>query len=210
MPERSRVKKSAPAPRMVPQRFARQLILAMREVLGEFSTQTLLAAAALPMDLPDDTLDRTYTFDSLSALNRALLTTYGEAGGRALALEIGAAWFVHMASFGAFAAFNDPLFQRLPDTTRMEVGLKVLAEIFNRHSDQRCTLDAQPQVYRFVVHDSPFVYPDAPNPACALLAGLIAGCMSAATGGREYPLRESECRAGGAEQCVFAISKRPV
>jgi predicted hydrocarbon binding protein len=195
---------------MVPQRFARLLILAMQEVLGAFSTQTLLNDAGLPGDLPDDTLDRTYGFDKLSAINRALLETYGEAGGRALALEIGAAWFVHMASFGAFAAFNDPVFQRLPDPTRMEVGLKVLAEIFNRHSDQRCSLETLPQVYHFVVHDSPFVYPDAPNPACALLAGLIAGCMSAATSGREYPLRESDCRAGGAEQCVFAISKKSV
>jgi predicted hydrocarbon binding protein len=195
---------------MVPQRFARLLLLAMQEVLGEFSTQTLLTSAALPADPPDVSLDRTYPFEKLSAINRALFATYGEAGGRALALEIGAAWFVHMASFGAFAAFNDPLFQRLPHTTRMEVGLKVLAEIFNRHSDQRCSLEMQPQVYHFIVHDSPFVYPDAPNPACALLAGLIAGCMSAATSGREYPLRESECRAGGAEACVFAISKRAV
>jgi predicted hydrocarbon binding protein len=197
-------------PRLYPQRFARLLIAAMHEALGEFSTQTLLASAALPADQPDDTLERTYPFAQLAALNRALLTTYGEAGGRALALEIGGLWFEGMASFGAFAAFADPMFQKLPDATRMQVGLKVLAEIFSRHSDQGCTLETEELVYHFIVLGSPFVYPDAPNPACHLLAGLIAGCVRAATGGRDYPLRESECRAGGAARCVFTISKRAV
>jgi predicted hydrocarbon binding protein len=195
---------------MIPQRFARLLILAMREVLGEFSTQSLLESAGLPTQFPDDTLNRTYPFAQLSALNAALLTTYGEAGGRALALEIGRGWFTGMASFGAFAAFTDPAFQRLPLSTRMEVGLKVLAEIFTRHSDQVCAVETEAQVCHFIVQQSPFVYDDAPDPACHLIAGLLAGCMDAATGGREYPLRERACRAGGAERCVFTISKRAV
>jgi hypothetical protein len=196
--------------RFYPNRFARLLIQAMQTELGEYSTETLLTEAALPTVLPPDTLDREYPFVQLAALNRALLTTYGDKGGGALGMTIGQTWFDSLATFGAFAAFNDPAFLRLPLDVRSGIGVKVLGEVFSRMSDQTSTYEYIPNAHHLAVEHSPFVYDDAKAPTCHLISGLLIGCQSAATGGMIYAVREIECRSTGGARCLFSVSTKPV
>lgn len=188
-----------------PNRFARLLIQTMQTELGTYSTESLLANAGLPGDLPEDNLERSYPFSQLAALNRALYTLYGAQGGRGLALDVGRAWFIPLASYGAFAAFGDPAFQRLPLNTRLTIGLKVLAEVFSRSSDQITSVDQGTSSPLLIVTNSPFVYDEANTPVCHLLVGVAQGCLSAASSGLTIPIREIECRAAGDERCVFAV-----
>lgn len=196
--------------RFYPYRFARLLIKAMQTELGEYSTETLLTQAALTTALPSDTLEREYPFSHLAALNRALLTTYGDKGGGALGVSIGQAWFESLATFGAFAAYNDPAFLRLPLDVRSGIGVKVLGEVFSRMSDQTSTYEYIPNAHHLAVKHSPFVYDGATTPTCYLLSGLVIGCQSAATGGMIYAVREIECRSTGGTRCLFSVSTKPV
>jgi predicted hydrocarbon binding protein len=177
----------------------------MEVELGAFSTESLLASAGLPNSLPDDSLERVYPFEHLGALNRALFEMYGPQGTRGLSLAVGRAWFDALASFGAFAAFADPTFQGLPTTTRLGIGLKVLAEVLTRLSDQQTQVDTHTPIPHLLVENSPFIFPDANAPVCFLLAGLTQGCLSAASGGLIVAVREIECRGEGGARCVFAV-----
>jgi predicted hydrocarbon binding protein len=201
--------KAAPA-RHYPNRFARLLIEAMQAEIGSFSTEMLLKEADLPTELPSDDLERVYPFDNLSALNETLIATYGEQGGRALAVSIGRAWFTSLSNFGAFGGFADPAYQRLPPHVRTGVSLRVLAEVFTRLTDQAMTVEPLPNAYQVIVPHSAFVFDDATAPVCQFIAGLLGGCLDVATGGLEYVVREVECRANGGARCVFSVSKQPI
>ncbi len=180
----------------------------MQAELGEFSTVLLLEQAGLTDTLPDDSLERTYPFDHLAALNHALFKTYGDQGARGLALTIGRAWFnPRMADIGAFAAFTDPAFQHLPVDTRTSVALQVLAGVFTRLSDQVVHVETASAIPHMTVENSPFVYEGAQMPVCHLFTGLIQGCLTAATGQAMPIVSEVECRAAGASHCRFVVGK---
>lgn len=201
---------AAAPPRFYPNRFARLLIEATQAEIGMFSTETLLRDADLPTELPPDDLERTYPFAQLAALNETLIATYGEQGGRALALSIGRVWFTSLSSFGAFGGFADPAYQRLPPHVRAGVSLRVLAEVFTRLTDQVMTVELLPNAYQVIVPHSPFAYEDAEAPVCQFIGGLLGGCLDVATGGLEYVVRETECRATGGARCAFSVGKQPV
>jgi hypothetical protein len=204
------MKTRAPKHRFYPSRFARLLLLAMQDELGEYSTATLLQQAGLSSEFPSDSLERNYPFVQLAALNQSLQSIYGDQGGRALAMAVGQRWFGGLTHFGAFGAFADPAYQRLPADTRAGVSLRVLSEVFSRVSDQQTTLEAQPASYRILVPNSPFIYKGAQAPTCHFFAGLLTACLEAATGGLSYVVRETECKAVGGEQCTFLIGKKPL
>ena len=191
-----------------PNRFAHRLILAMRAELGEFSTETLLEQAGLDAGLPDESLERTYPFAHLAALNRALFATYGDQGAKGLALTIGRAWFnPRMANFGAFAAFTDPAFQQLPIDTRTTIALQVLAGVFTRLRDQGGQGETAADIPPMTGENRPFVYDGAQMTVCYLFTGLIQGCLTAATGQAVPAVTEVECRAAGAPCCRFAVGR---
>jgi predicted hydrocarbon binding protein len=191
-----------------PNRFARLLIQAMHSELGTYSTEALLESARLPSGLPEDNLERAYPFAQLAPINRALFAMYGDQGARGLAQTVGRAWFTPgMATLGAFAAFGDPAFTRLPGPTRADIGLNVLAEIFSRLSDQRGHVETGARGQRWIVEQSPFIFENIEAPVCYLLAGLAGACLSSATGGDAFYITEIECRASGAAHCVFAVGR---
>jgi V4R domain len=197
--------------RMYPNRFARLLLRAMRDELGEFSTQSLLENIKLKPDLPPDDLERGYPFTRLSAINQALDEMYGAQGGRGLAVQIGQAWFAPgMETIAAFAAFQAPTFHALPLPTRANLGLNVLSEVFTKLGDQTSHVETTDASFHFIVEHSPFVFDGASTPVCHMLVGLVQACLSSATGGREFAVRETECRATGAKRCLFVINKKPI
>jgi len=199
---------TVPSELFYPNRFARLLIQAMQRELGTYSTEALLDNAGLAPGLPDDDLERAYPFSRLAAINRELFVMYGDQGARGLAQTVGKAWFTPgMATLGAFAGFADPAFTTLPGQTRAGLGLKVLAEFFSRLSDQGGHVEIGPHGQRWIVEHSPFIFENVEAPVCYLLAGLAGACLSSATGGDTFHVTEVECRASGAEQCIFAVGK---
>ncbi len=195
-----------------PNRFGRILFLALKEVMGEHGLEATLELAnlrALANPLPPDDLERTIDFAALSALNLALDEMYGQRGGRGMALRAGRAWLVKgMNRFGALSGVSDPAFRTQPIEERLHAAFKGLAAVFTNFSDQKCWLEETPISYRFIVENCAMCWgQEAERPVCHPIVGLLQETARYASNGRDFTVREIQCRASGAEHCVFVISR---
>jgi predicted hydrocarbon binding protein len=198
--------------RLMPDRFGRAFLLAMQEVMGEHSLQATLELAHLHrfhVNLPSEALTRSLDFSIFSALNLAMDEMYGGRGGRGMALRAGRAWLARgMLQFGALAGMADPAFRALPLDERLRVGLKALAAVLSHFSDQQCSTEDTPSSVRFIIHDSAMCWGQtAPRPICHPYVGLLQETARYAANGREHNVREIQCRASGADRCIFVINK---
>jgi hypothetical protein len=198
-----------------PNRFARWFLLAMEDVMGKHGLSAILNLADLQATidhLPPDTLARQFDFAYMAALNEALETMYGARGGRGMALRIGRACFSRgMKHFGALAGMSDPAFQAIPLDQRVEVGVRALAGIYTRFSDQQSIVEDAGEHYHFVTAYSPMCWGrSADRPVCHALAGILQEGLRWCSGGYEFHTQEIACRAAGADQCVFRINKKPI
>ncbi len=162
--------------------------------------------------LPPDTLDKNFDFAYMAALNLALEEIYGERGGRGMALRVGRASFSQgMKKFGAFAGMNDKAFRSLPLDERCRMGLQVLANIFNKFSDQQSAFEEDSKAYYFTTENSPMAWGRrSERPVCHALAGIVQESVRWASNGREFYVYEISCRACGDPKCVFEINKTPI
>lgn len=195
-----------------PNRFARALLLAMQEVMGEHGLESTLELANLGRlsRVPgENTLQRDIDFAEISALNLALDEMYGQRGGRGMALRAGRAWLVKgMNRFGALGGIADPAFRALPVERRLQVALRGLAAVFTHFSDQDCRVEETEADFRFVVLECAMCWgQQAPRPICHPLVGLLQETARYAGNGREFGVREIQCRATGADCCIFVIHK---
>lgn len=201
-----------PSGLFLPNRIARYFFLAMDDVMGQTGLNTLLKLAKLEQyigKLPPDTLDKTFDFASMAALNIALEATYGTRGGRGMALRVGRASFSHgMKTFGALAGMKHPAFRALPRDQACRLGLRALTHVFNSFSDQHSTVEEDAESFRFIVEHSPAAWGrHSEKPVCHSLAGMIQECMRWASDGHEYYVYETACTASGDPHCIFVINK---
>jgi predicted hydrocarbon binding protein len=187
----------------------------MDDVMGQHGLRALLDLARLPQyqqAFPPDTLERQFDFAALAALNSALEDAYGARGGRGMALKIGRAAFARgMKEFGVMKGLHDPAFLALPMEKRVNYGLQALALVFNRFTDQQVQIMTEADSYLFRVEVSPFAWGrTADKPVCHALIGVIQECLSFASNGYEFYVRETACRAVGAEACIFRINKTAI
>lgn len=198
-----------------PNRIARYFFQAMEDVMGQGGLNMVLSLARLDQYVgkpPPDTLDKTFDFASMTALNIALEETYGPRGGRGMALRVGRATFsMGMKNFGILAGINDPTFRALPLEKRCMLGLQALAQVFNNFSDQKSSVEEDGESYRFIVPTSAMCWQrKTDKPVCHALVGIIQECMRWASNGFEYYVVESHCRACGDAECVFIVQKTPI
>lgn len=202
-----------------PNRFARALLNAMGEVMGEHGLSATLELAdlsALNDHLPEDNLAREFDFSALARLNAALDELYGSRGGRGMALRAGRAWFARgLTHFGALTGVSDPVFRALTPEARCRIVLHTLAEIFSHFSDQHSRVDETETAFHFYVEPSPTAWgQQAERPICHLLVGMLQEAVRWASNGREYTVRETHCAAVGGHSpnnvCQFVINKQPV
>jgi predicted hydrocarbon binding protein len=196
-----------------PNRFGRAFLLALLEVVGDRGFSDLMVRAGRPYDrahLPPDDMERAFDFAQLAVLNQALDAVYGARGGRGMALRAGRAWLVKgLNRFGALSGIDDPAFRTLPADERVRIALKALASIFTHFTDQLTELEETPHSFHFTVEVSPMAWGiTAEKPVCHALVGLLQETARWAANGREYVVREVECRAAGGERCVFVVSKQ--
>ncbi len=198
-----------------PNKFARTYLMAMADVMGADNLKAALDLAGLSQyadTLPPDNLERAFDFADFTALNVALEQVYGQRGGRGIALLAGRACFsLGLRNFGALAGLGAPAFRALPPSLRVEIGLKTLAEVFTRFSDQVTRVEVCEDHYECAVNPSPVCWGRrAEKPACHALAGIFQEGMRWISGGREFRVVETACQAVDAEECVFTIDKQPI
>lgn len=193
-----------------PNRIARSFFVAMDEVLGTQGSNSVLEAADLDgyiNNYPPDNMDMQFNFADLAAINIGLEHIYGTRGGLGFAMSIGQIAFSNgLRRFGAMRGIAHPAFKSLPLDKQIDFGLRGLASIFTNFSDQETEIETDGSDYIVRVDTSPFAWGrQSERPVCHTLAGLIQESLKYTTSEHTCFVRETECRATGAEQCVFKI-----
>lgn len=196
-------------------RFFHAFLKGMEEVMGYHGVETTLTLAALNRYIqkpPSQTLDRDVDFTVFAAINLALDEMYSQRGGRGMALRAGRAWFsTGFGNFGALYGVSDKAFRALVLQERCEIGLTALTDIFNHFTDEHCTFESTDSAYHIDFEHCAMCYgKTADRPICQPIVGLLQEAMRYFSNGREFIVRESVCRATGADHCRFVINKQPL
>lgn len=198
-----------------PNRMGRIFFLAMEEILGKNGVNAILNLAELPEFIdhyPPNNSHRDFSFQTLSRLQSALETYYGSHGGRGVALRIGRACFQHgLREYGSPVGLSDLAFRLLPLQSRLQVGANALAEIFNKHTDQRVRVENKETVILWQIERCPLCWDrHTDGVACQLAVGLLQDALYWVSGGKYFSVDEVSCVANGAAACAIAIDKTPM
>ncbi|MEN8173242.1 MAG: 4-vinyl reductase [Chloroflexota bacterium] len=200
----------------IPNKFAFAALQSLEGVMGKNGLNAVLNLANLGSlidNFPEDNLKKEYDFSHLSVLNLALEEMYGPRGGRGLALRAGRSTFSDVLSkYGAFAGIGDVAFKILPLSTKIKVGLQILAKNFSLLSDQKSTLNERENEFIFTIHQCSICWgrTGEANSVCFMFTGLLQEGLKWFSGGEEFRINESKCVAKGDDVCEFVIRKQPI
>ncbi|PWH15990.1 MAG: 4-vinyl reductase [Anaerolineae bacterium] len=198
-----------------PDRMGKIILQAMEEILGRNGLHAILNLASLS-DLSTCILHREYdqalSFATISHLHSTLERFYGPHGGRGVALRIGRACFQHgLREFGPLHGLTDLTFRLLPMQTRFETGAAALADIFNKHSDQRVRLENKDTFLLWHIERCPLCWErTTDSPCCQMAVGLLQESLYWMSGGKYYRVEEIACLACGDAACTILIEKKPM
>lgn len=196
-------------------KLVRVVFQELQDLVGRQGLHAVLHLAHLSGlidNLPPENMDKEFEFAHLSAFLAALEELYGARGGSTLALRLGQAVFTQgLKSYGALAGTSHPAFTALPSATRLGIGLPALVRALNQISDQQVSFKEDDQEYRvsFARCGCCWGRSEADKPLCSFNLGLLRAACKWLSGGLQFMVSESECKAMGDSACVYAIPRRP-
>lgn len=198
-----------------PDRMGRIIIQAMEEILGRNGLNAILNLASLTDLIDNGSHQKKYErlpFEAVACLHSALEGFYGPHGGRGVALRIGRACFQEgLREFGPMHGLTDLPFRLLPAQLRFSTGATVLAEIFNKYSDQRVRLEHKEKLLLWHIDSCPLCWGrKTNNPCCQMAVGLLQESLYWMSGGKFYQVEETACIACGDSACTIVIEKTPM
>ena len=187
----------------------RQAILAIGEVMGEGGFKVVLRQAGLERyvdELPPNDLEQDTPTVEYGALNQAVEEFYGRAG-KGMLQRIGRASFRYGVEEQATRmGVAGAALKLMPQKARIKFILTQMAKsLMNLNADTCIEVQETPQ--GFVLADftcGVCCCRKAEHPACHLYTGSLSEAVKWATG-HDYEVRETECRAMGAEACRFLV-----
>ncbi|MCU0519420.1 MAG: hypothetical protein MUF84_01825 [Anaerolineae bacterium] len=201
-------------PASFPNKISRILLLAVRDVLGPNGSTAVLTTAKLPhyaTALPVADFQPGLTFVEVGRLFEALESVYGVQASDRLAKQAGRESFRYwIEGFGGLVGFADVLLRFLPLSARARIGVEVVAEIFNRYTDQSVALGESRERYLFTLETCGFCTGRrAEIPACGYVHGTLDELLFWISRGRRFAIEETACIALGDPVCTFSIDKAP-
>jgi predicted hydrocarbon binding protein len=198
-----------------PNKIARIFLGAMEDVMGKNGLNAILNLAGLQQyidNYPPDNLERQFDFAHFTALQVALEDMYGPRGGRGLALRAGRACFAQgLKNFGALAGAGDLAFKVLPLSAKLKMGLPAMAAIFTNFSDQLSVVEEHDDHYTYIIKKCPLCWNRKQDkPVGHTAVGLLQEGLRWVSGGHEFRVVETECKAKGDENGVFVVYKEPI
>jgi hypothetical protein len=195
--------------------MGRIVLLAMEEVVGRDSMDTLLTMARMQDRLeeyPPNNLVPEFSFDELSRMQQALEELFGVRSGRGMASRIGRACFrIGVEDFRPMLGVADLAFRVLPLRIRLRVGFEVLAHIFGQFSDHRVRLEEDENHFRWDTERCGICWGRRSEaPCCDLSVGLLEEVVHWLSGGESFYVEEVSCVAAGDATCTILIGKRPL
>lgn len=198
-----------------PQHMGRIILQAMEEVIGRNGVNAVLNLTALG-DLidhyPPPTSELAFPFETVSRLHIGLEKAYGPRGGRGLALRIGRACFNYgLREYGSQLGLTEMAFRLLPLPTKLHVGAKSFADLFNRHTDQIVRLEETDYQISWIIERCPLCWGRKTNDSvCHLAVGLLQESLYWLSGGKIFNVEETECIARGDPACTILVDKIPI
>ncbi len=198
-----------------PQRMGRIILQSMEEIIGRPGVHAILNLASYGEfieNYPPAEPDRTFAFESVSGLQAALEQAYGPRGGRGLALRVGRSCFNYgLREYGSQLGLTEMTFRLLPLSTKLQVGAKAFAELFNRQTDQVVRVEEDGAHIFWHIERCPLCWGrKADEPVCHLAVGLLQESLYWLSGGKIFDVEETRCIARGDTACTFRINRQPI
>lgn len=196
-------------------KMVRIYLQALEDVLGKNGVNALLNLARLRHligNYPPNNFEKEFPFEEFAALNQALYDVYGPRGGRGLGIRGGRATFEYvLKEYGAMLGISDLAMRLMPLGMKMRLGINVMAETFNRTSDQVVRVEEDDEHFYYHIERCPVCWKrTSDRPICDVALGLLQEGLSWVSGGRSIAVRETTCIAKGDATCLFVIDKKPL
>jgi len=196
-------------PEIYPERIVRLVMTSYTEVLGESQWQAVWKNAGLEKT---NAAGNEFPFDTPSRLARNVEELYGIQTGRGLCIRAGRAALRHgVREFSAILGLTDRGFRLLPSGQKILRGLDLLAWLMNHYSDQRVRVE-KTDAHLLLINErcSQCAGRTVDTPSCHFTIGVLQEGLAWASGGKQYPVEETACRARGDAACTFRILRTPL
>lgn len=198
-----------------PNKMGRIVLLALEEVVGNESMDTILTMARMRDRLeqyPPSDFGAGFSFDELARMQQALEELYGVRSGRGLARRLGRVCFIIGAQdLRPVLGVADLAFRVLPLRIRLKAGFEVLAHIFRQFSDHRVRLEEEARYFRWVAERCGVCWGRRSEaPCCHLSVGLLEEVLYWLSGGESFYIEEVSCVAAGDPVCTILVGKLPL
>ncbi len=198
-----------------PQKMGRLILQGMEEVMGTSGVNTVLHLGSLDSiieNYPTTSSERTFSFETVSALQASLEKVYGPRGGRGVALRVGRSSFRYgLKEYGSMLGLTEMAFRLLPLPTKLRTGARVFADLFNKHSDQKVRVDESENKIYWIIEHCPLCWERKADEAiCHLAVGVLQEALYWLSGGKVFSVEETACVARGDETCTIVIDQTPL
>jgi len=129
-----------------------------------------------------------------------------------LALRTGRASFKYgLKEYGSMLGLTEVAFRLLPLTTKLRVGARSFAELFNKHTDQRVRVEETDNTIFWHIERCPLCWERKEDePICHLAVGLLQEALYWLSGGKVFNVEETACIARGDSNCTILVYKTPL
>jgi len=198
-----------------PQRMGRIILQGMQEIIGKngvYAVLNLSSHSEYIEAFPPASSERGFSFQTISDLHIALEQVYGPRGGRGLALRTGRAIFAYgLREYGSQLGLTEMAFRLLPLPTKMHMGAKSFADLFNRHTDQQVRVEETDTHLLWHIDRCPLCWErHTEEPVCHMAVGLLQESLYWVSGGKIFNVEETQCIARGDPSCSISIEKTPI
>jgi predicted hydrocarbon binding protein len=197
-----------------PNKMARIHVTSIEETIGHEAIMAVFEQAGIPKTLypPANDFAKGFDFAYYGAIGIILAEMYGLRGERGLMLHAGRAAFDDgLAHYGSVLGISDLAFKALPTTAKLRVGIKAVAEAFNKFSDQLTTVAEEEDKFIYTINRCPACWGrTSDRPICFTTVGLLEEAFKWVSGGQLFAITEVLCHAVGYNACVFHVVKEPV
>lgn len=198
-----------------PNRLGRILLEAMEEVIGRNGLDALLTSAGQEQWIgnpPASDSRAEIPFSAISNLLTRLEHQYGERAGRGIAIRIGRAALKYgMREYGSRLGLTKTAFRLLPVGAKIRSGGRMMAEFFNKQTDQRVSVDEKDGKLLWIIERCPMCWErHATEPVCQLAVGVLQESLYWLSSGRTFNVQETQCMAKGDPTCTIEIDQTPL
>ncbi len=148
----------------------------------------------------------------VSAIQSALEETYGQRGGRGIALRAGRASFKYiLRQYGASLGLTGLDYRLQPAPARLKTGLETLVRLFSDLERGPVEIEQVEAAWIWRSAACPYCWQrKTSEPACTFAVGLLQEFLAWNSGGKVFNVEETECRAEGKAACAFRIDIQPL